>query len=108
MSGSNQWDKQTAAAIGDFDGNTINCEHLTKGSFQVIWAGLDKMDGRFAIESSNDAINWSEETEYSVESVSGNVIYRMNDIVTNYMRVSVYNGTNTTGAYKIIFFGRIR
>lgn len=108
MSGSNHWDKQTAAAIGSFDGNMINCEHLTKGSFHVIWAGLDKKDGQFTIEMSNDSINWAEDTTYTIDTTAGNCLWKMQDIVTNYIRVSVDNGTNTAGAYKIIFFGRIR
>lgn len=108
MSASNYYDKQVIPAIASFDSNTIDCEHLTKGSFQVVWVDLDNMDGYVSIMLSNDGVSWAEEAKYNADAASGDVIYRMNDITTRYCRVSVDNGTNTAGAYKVIFFGRIR
>lgn len=108
MSGSNSYDRQIADADASFSGNVIDCEHLTKGSFQVEWVDLDVMDGSFSVLFSNDGFGWAEETKLMIDKDCGTVVYRMSDITTRYIRVTVDNGTNSVGAYKIIFFGRIR
>jgi hypothetical protein len=108
VSGSNFYDKQIIPALGSFDSNVIDCEHLTKGSFQVVWVDLDQMDGSFSVMLSNDGTSWADETTFNVATDCGNIVYRMNDITTRYCRIAVDNGTNAVGAYKILFFGRIR
>jgi len=75
-------------------------------NMQIIWSGADATDATVSIESSSNQSDWTKmkiegEENIPIDSASGNHVVTANGYVSEFTRVTVAPGTNTTGTISV-------
>ena len=77
---------------------------LRQGSIQVVWSGLDALDGVIEIEVSNDGINWNcygTNTEVTLTPAAQNQVYEFQKFMTRFVRVKYTRNSVNAGSISI-------
>jgi len=73
---------------------------LRQGSLQVIWSGLNSLDGELEVEISNDNINWNcygGGVGITMDTANDSQIFEFTHFNSRYVRLSYYKNSVTTG-----------
>jgi hypothetical protein len=103
---SNYYSKNVHPATAHYTGETIDAEHITTISAQVTWSALDKHDGSWQLQVSNDGASWVDKSTINVSTAAGTSEYSQPS-TQRFVRVYVTNGTNTAGSYTITTMGKV-
>jgi hypothetical protein len=72
--------------------------------FQIVWTGLDAVDGIVTVESSNNLINWDKYTgsDLGLATAAGSHSFDVISTGPHYVRIKYAKGSNTAGTMTVI------
>lgn len=95
----------TIVASGDSNTDPFSPGIGTAGSVQVIWTGLNATDATITVQTSNNATNYNDVTDFTLSPSASNQIVNFCTVTTNYIRLAYDNGSVTAGNISYIWAG---
>ena len=90
----------SAATTANFS-LTDNISTFTHVAVQVVWSGLDAVDGIVKTQWSIDGTNWEDSQTYTMATASGSEILSDDGFTAHMFRVRYEKGSNTAGTINV-------